>query len=142
MIRQAEAMDKRDIERLYKILISESDHINVLETHIEQIKEDPNNFLYVWDQQGQVIGTSMLHILPDPMFAARPYALIENVIVDPGYQGQGIGKQLMQHIEEQCIKANCTVMMLLSHSSRVEAHRFYENIGFNGSISKGFKKSL
>lgn len=72
----------------------------------------------------------------------RPYALIENVVVDPEVRSKGVGYQLIKHVEQICIELHCTKIMLLSNSNRVEAHKFFERNGYNGSVSKGFKKYL
>jgi N-acetylglutamate synthase-like GNAT family acetyltransferase len=142
MIREAEIKDRSKIEELYKILIPNDDDIVVLEERIIQIKNDPNNFIFVSEEEGLVRGTLLMHICLDPMYGKRPFVLIENVIVDPSYRGKGIGTNLFNHVEEYCKTIACREILLMSNFKRVEAHKFFEKQGYNGDISRGFKKYL
>lgn len=141
MIREAEVKDRDAIQRLYEILCP-GEPINVLELMIEQIKNDKNNFLFVDEQDSIIFGTVLLTICLDPMFGLQPYGLVENIVINPQMRGKGVGKKLLEHVERFCRDLNCSKIMLLSNSFRVDAHRFFEANGYNGSVSKGFKKYL
>lgn len=141
MIRQAEYQDRDRIEELYKILIPNENEINVLEERIAEIKKDPNNFLFVYEIEGRAEGTVLLSFCLDPMFGNRSYAVVENIIVDPAFWGKGIGKQMLNHIEQCCRDKNCREILLMSNIRRTDAHVFFEHQGFS-HIAKGFKKYL
>ncbi|MEX2415222.1 MAG: hypothetical protein WD424_03685 [Paenibacillaceae bacterium] len=49
MIREAEHRDRERIEELYRILIPDDNEIKVLHERIDQIKNDPNNYLLVYE---------------------------------------------------------------------------------------------
>ena len=49
---------------------------------------------------------------------------------------------LMDNIKNEAMKKGCSFLMLLSRVDRKGAHKFYESLGFNGDISRGFKKYL
>jgi N-acetylglutamate synthase-like GNAT family acetyltransferase len=76
----------------------------------------------------------------DVMFASRPFAVLENIVVASHCRGSGVGAALMREAELFCLAAQCSKMMLLSSSHRTEAHRFFEKSGFLGSAKKGFVK--
>lgn len=141
MIREAERRDREHIEALYKILIPGDDEIEVLDERIDQIKLDPNHFLFVYELESVVVGTLLLSFCLDVMYGNRPFAVIENVIVDSSCRGLGIGKQLFQHVEKRCEAVGCRELLLMSNVSRLEAHQFFERIGFN-AVAKGFKKYI
>ena len=109
---------------------------------IEQIKKDLNNFLFVYEESGIVRGTIFATLCLDSMYQFKPYAVVENIIVNTAFRGNGIGKRLLEHVEQMCILKGCTKIMLLSSASRIEAHEFFEKNGFNGTVSKGFKKYI
>lgn len=141
MIREAEHRDRERIEELYRVLIPDDNEIVVLNERIDQIKQDPHNFLFVNEINGRVEGTVLLSICLDAMYGNRPYAVVENIIVDPLCRGMGVGKELLQYIEDYCSKAACREVLLMSNIKRSAAHEFFERQGFN-HIAKGFKKYL
>ncbi len=59
-----------------------------------------------------------------------PSAIIEDVAVDPGWQGRGIGKQMMQYAMKLCRDKGCYKAALSSNLKREKAHAFYESLGF------------
>lgn len=142
MIREAVKTDRDQLEKLYRMLVPNSRHLNVLEAQIETIRLDPHNFLLVYELEDEIVGTLTLNICLQALHGLRPYGIIENIVVDEGHRGKGIGKQLLQYAEAYCITANCRKIMLLSHSSRYRAHQFFEREGYSGTVSKGFKKYL
>lgn len=142
MIREAESKDVHILEDLYRALAPNSKNIKVLPERIEQINADPNNFLFVYEEQGIVAGTIFVTICLDPMYQFRPYAVVENVIVDKNLRGTGIGNKLLEHVEQLCISKACTKIMLLSSANRIEAHSFFTKNGYSGTVSKGFKKYI
>jgi GNAT superfamily N-acetyltransferase len=72
------------------------------------------------------------------MFCDQPFAVVENIVVDAGSRGQGLGRALMDHIKAEGLRRRCTKIMLLSSASRTEAHRFFESCGYRGEVKKGF----
>ncbi|MFE0554814.1 GNAT family N-acetyltransferase [Paenibacillus sp. NPDC058910] len=142
MIREAETKDKKQLFELYKMLVPNSKKMNVLEEQIEKIRHDPNNFLFVYDNDGEILGTITLNICLQALHGERAYAIAENVIVHENHRNNNIGQKLFKHIDEYCKSINCHRIMLLSNSTRQEAHRFFEREGYDGSVSKGFKKYL
>jgi GNAT superfamily N-acetyltransferase len=142
LIREAQVNDCNYLEMLYKVLVPKSKNIKVLPERINQILNDQNNFLFLYDDNGIIEGTIFVTLCLDPMYEFRPYAVVENVIVRPESRNKGIGKNLLEHVEKLCIDRECTKIMLISSNSRTEAHTFFMKNGYNGNISKGFKKYI
>lgn len=141
MIREAEPSDQPAIQRLYKMLIPNGP-VNVLPERIEQIKNDPHNFLFVDETEGAISGTVFFTICLSPMFGNQPFGVVENFVVDELYRGQGIGTALINHVFKTGREHKCFAVKLLSSNSREAAHRFFEKNGFNGTDKKGFIKYL
>jgi ribosomal protein S18 acetylase RimI-like enzyme len=72
-------------------------------------------------------GTATLLILQTPW---RAVAHIEEVIVDAGHEGKGIGKKLMQKAIEIGHDRGIQTFDLTSGPSKVAAQALYEKIGF------------
>jgi len=83
----------------------------------------------------------VLIIVPNLGHHGRPYALIENVVVDASQRSQRHGEQLMRYVIEQARAAACYKITLTSALRREDAHRFYERLGFRFT-HKGFRLDL
>ncbi|WP_456278803.1 GNAT family N-acetyltransferase [Bacillus sp. AK128] len=142
MIREAERTDKEQISELYRMLVPNSKKRNVLEEQIDQIRKDPNNFLLVFDEGGEILGTLTMNICLQALHGYSPYAVIENIIVHENHRNKKIGQKLLQYAEEYCKSIDCHRIMLLSNSKRHSAHKFFEREGYDGNVSRGFKKYL
>ena len=142
MIREAEPKDSSVIEKLYKKLAPHSKNLKVLPERIEQVRNDSNNFLFVYEEDHAIKGSVFITFCLDPGYEFRPYTIVEYVIVGEGYRGEGIGKKLLKHVEKVSIVRDSTRIVLLSSVTRTEAHKFFTNNGYDGTISKGFKKYI
>ena len=107
----------------------------------EQIDNDPNHELIVAERNGEVIGTLHLMFLPSISYQGGLRAQIESVRVDKRFQSQGIGSEMMKWAEERAKQRGAHMVQLTTHKTRVDAHRFYERLGFEGT-HLGMKLSL
>lgn len=71
--------------------------------------------------------------MPNLSHVGRPYAFVEDVVVDASRRGQGHGEALMRHAIELARAAGCYKITLTSNRIRMEAHRFYERRGFKAT---------
>jgi ribosomal protein S18 acetylase RimI-like enzyme len=99
----------------------------------DQIENDPNHELIVVERDGEVIGMLHLMFLPSISFQGGLRAQIESVRVDKRYQNQGIGSALMQWSMQRAKQREAHVVQLATHKTRLDAHRFYERLGFKGT---------
>ena len=107
----------------------------------EQIGNDPNHELIVAERNGEVIGTLHLMFLPSVSYQGGLRAQVESVRVDKRFQSQGIGSEMMRWVVERAKQRGAHMVQLTTHKTRVDAHRFYERLGFEGS-HLGMKLSL
>jgi len=142
MIREADPKDSSVIEKLYKKLAPHSINLKVLPERVEQIRKDYNNFLFVYEEDHVIKGSVFITFCLDPGYEFRPYTIVEYVIVGEGYRGKGIGEKLLKHVEKVSIGRESTRIVLLSSVARTEAHKFFTKNGYDGTISKGFKKYI
>ena len=99
----------------------------------EQIERDVNHELIVAELNGAVIGTLHLMFLPSISFQGGLRAQVESVRVDRLYQGKEIGSDMMKWAIERAQGRGAHIVQLTTHQSRVDAHRFYERLGFKGT---------
>jgi N-acetylglutamate synthase-like GNAT family acetyltransferase len=142
-IREAEARDGPAIHELYRQLVQPvalDIEVNVNPDRIEQIRSDPYNFLWVLETENGVVGTAFVTLCLDPMHNRQPYAVLENFVIDERCRTKGYGALLMRYAVDFCYRADCSKIMLQSHSSRLQAHAFFETKGFSTANKKAFVK--
>ncbi|WP_320069469.1 GNAT family N-acetyltransferase [Micromonospora sp. RTGN7] len=105
------------------------------------IDADPHQMLAVAERNGQVVGTLQLTFLSGLARRGATRAQIEAVRVASGERGSGLGATLMEWAVEQARDRGCGLVQLTSDTSRTDAHRFYERLGFKAS-HVGFKLDL
>jgi GNAT superfamily N-acetyltransferase len=142
-VRQATEADIPRILELYETLTGEPHKLARHETQplFNEIKAMPGHELLVAEEDGAVVGSMVLLIVPNFSHGALPWAIVENLVVDDGRRRQGIGRALMDYARERAREAGCYKIQLLSNTKRNEAHRFYKKLGFKTSAD-GFRMYL
>lgn len=107
----------------------------------DEITADPSHRLIVAERAGEVVGTIQISFIPGlPGFGLKR-GLLENVHIRADQRGTGLGTQMVQWAIERCREAGCGLVQLTSNKLRLDAHRFYEKLGFAKS-HEGFKLKL
>lgn len=102
---------------------------------------DPNQHLVVAVQDGRTVGTLHLTLIPGLSRRGATRSLIEAVRVHADARGTGLGTRLIGWAVDESRRQNCALVQLTSDATRVDAHRFYEKLGFEAS-HLGFKMAL
>lgn len=99
----------------------------------DDIAAQHGNFVFVAESGGAVAGCLQLTLIPGLSRRGMKRGLIESVRVSAACRGQGLGEQLIRHVIAVARNAGCGLVQLTSDVSRVDAHRFYERLGFVAS---------
>src|SRR5688572_24686090 len=78
-----------------------------------------------------------------PVFVPRRYAIVDSIVVKSGFQNHGIGKILMDKMQEWAIAKGATSIELHVYEFNETAISFYERLGyqtFSRRMSKEIKK--
>lgn len=107
----------------------------------DEITADPRQRLIVAVRDGEIVGTIQISFVPGmPNFGMRR-GMLENVHIRTDQRGSGLGTTMVTWAIERCREAGCGVVQLTSNKLRLDAHRFYEKLGFAKS-HEGFKLKL
>ena len=79
---------------------------------------------------GAPLGTFSLLVFPVMVHDGRPEAIVEAGVVAPAARGRGIGKQMMREAMRLAREAGAAKLALSSNARRLQAHRFYRELGF------------
>jgi len=78
---------------------------------------------WVADDGGQIVG--LLILVP-----GDDHVLVENVAVDPGRQGEGIGRALLAFAEQRAAELGVSEMRLYTHVLMTENQALYARLGY------------
>ena len=145
IIRQAAEEDIPRILELYRQLAFSPPPSGVIQPTVEEYRNvfskmsnTPGYRLLVAEEDGSIVGTLVVAVLPGMAHGTSPFAVVEYVVVDENHRKKGIGKLLMDYAMDYARDAGCYKIMLTSDNRRTEAHEFYHSLGFEAS-AHGFR---
>lgn len=136
MLREAK---REDIRRIVEMLADDAlasgrenlkSAMKAYEAAFDAIVSDSNNTLYVWDEDGEVMGCLQLTFIPGISYQGAWIAQVEGVRVDRSMRGEGIGEEMMKFVTAKSRERGCKHLQLLTDKRRFDAQRFYERLGF------------
>ncbi|HTQ84224.1 MAG TPA: GNAT family N-acetyltransferase [Pseudolabrys sp.] len=107
----------------------------------QAIQADPNQLLAVATVGDEVIGSLQISFIPGLGRQGAWRGQIEAVRVAAKHRGFGLGQRMIEWAIERCRARSCTVVQLTTDKSRIDAHRFYDRLGFVAS-HLGYKLTL
>lgn len=141
MIRNAEMKDYLDIARLSGVLGYPISEVAVKKNLARILKDADHEFLVF--ELGKRVTAFIEAEIYAPVYAEQVMLNVLGLVVDEKNQGQGIGAQLLNALEEKAKAREIKVIRLNSGVQRHEAHQFYEHQGYTSNHSqKRFLKFL
>jgi ribosomal protein S18 acetylase RimI-like enzyme len=105
------------------------------------IDANPDELLVVGCVDNEVLATLQLTLLHHLSHRGAIRAQIESVRVASASRGQGMGHQLVQWALARARERGARLVQLSTDKTRVDAHRFYESLGFRAT-HEGMKLPL
>ncbi|MGX7101183.1 GNAT family N-acetyltransferase [Gemella sanguinis] len=131
MLRDITIFDAQEIQRISKIVLGYDVDLDIVKKQIEKLTNDNKHNVIIGfenEQTRKIVG--FVHAeLYESLYMDTGLNIL-GLAVDSNFQGQGIGKKLMSAIEDYALKNNISFIRLNSNVRRVEAHKFYESIGY------------
>ncbi len=137
-LRSASAIDADDVAALLSALGYPCDAADAAR-RIATITANDRQALVVARCGGMVTGLvalDFMYYLPLDTTTCRITALV----VSPGAQGRGLGRQLLREAERRARAAGAARIELTSGSQRSEAHAFYRACGFSDGTLRFIKR--
>ena len=108
----------------------------------EEIEDHANIRYFGAIDDGKVVSTCYAVYIPNLTRGGRGICFIENVVTDKDYRKLGLASRVIDMAILFAKEKHCYKAILQSGAARTEAHRFYENLGFNGGSKKAFDMRL
>jgi len=109
------------------------------ESELERIVQSDAIRLLVAKVDGAIVGSLTLAVFPIPTGVR---AWIEDVVVDEGVRGQGIGAALNQEALKVAQDQGARTVDLTSRPSREAANRLYQRLGFKQRETNVYRYSF
>ena len=94
------------------------------------IEASPTETLYVAELDGEIVGTFQTAILTKLIGRGAKSMVIEAVQTRPDMRGRGIGAVMITYCLDEARARGMKAVQLTSNVARLDAHRFYERLGF------------
>lgn len=102
----------------------------------------PDCHLMVAADGDEIVGVLQLTFIPGLIRKGAWRAYVEGVFVRADRRSQGIGARMVAWAADTArARGDCPFLQLSSNKARLDAHRFYERLGFQRT-SEGFKLLL
>jgi ribosomal protein S18 acetylase RimI-like enzyme len=108
---------------------------------LERLLTHPEHAIIVAEASGDVVGLVAAQVGHGLEFNGT-YGRITGLVVDSHWRGRGVGRILMEHMESWCRDRGAHSLTLTSGNHRVEAHKFYERIGYSATGLRFIKRLL
>ena len=144
MIRSVQVKDAGQIRDLCHQALGYDSTLEKVAAQIDNFNQpDSGNFCFVYEegQTGHILGYVEAEVY-ESLYSDAGLNIL-GLAVFPSAQGRGIGRQLMERVEELAKSKHYAFIRLNSASHRKEAHLFYERIGYEGNkTQKRFLKIM
>lgn len=107
-----------------------SDTARMHDVLIEMTKYPEFRAYLACDRDGTPVGTFSLMVFCSPSHQGTWQALLDAVVVKRAHRGRGVGEAMLRHALKLAADAGCYKLSLSSNLKRMDAHRFYERLGF------------
>ena len=144
MIRTVQVKDAGQIRDLCHQALGYDSTLEKVAAQIDNFNQpDSGHFCFVYEegQTGHILGYVEAEVY-ESLYSDAGLNIL-GLAVFPSAQGRGIGRQLMERVEELAKSKHYAFIRLNSASHRKEAHVFYERIGYEGNkTQKRFLKIM
>lgn len=90
----------------------------------------PDYGCYFAEAEGEIVGTLSLIVFPVFSHGLASDAIVEAVVIRPAHRGKGYGRAMMQAAMRLAGSKGAYKLALSSNLRRLDAHRFYDGMGF------------
>jgi GNAT superfamily N-acetyltransferase len=125
-IRDAEAIDAPAIALMLGQLGYPTEP-SAVEQRLERLRIVGDRVV-VAEVDGRAVGLAHLQVAP-ALELDRPAAKIGALVVDAAQRGRGIGRALVDAMEDEASRRGCGLLFLTTSERREDAHAFYERVG-------------
>ena len=143
MLRALKATDVASIHEINKDSLGYDFSPEETASQLAKLSQDPHHFLLGFEEPTSHDLLGYVHAEVYESLYSKPGFNILALAVLPQTQGKGIGKVLLQGLEQEAEKRGYNFIRLNSADHRIGAHTFYEKVGYTcDKMQKRFIKLI
>ena len=143
MLRALKATDVASIHEINKEALGYDFSPEETASQLDKLSQDPHHFLLGFEEPTSHDLLGYVHAeVYESLYSNAGFNILALAVV-PQMQGKGIGKVLLQGLEQEAEKRGYKFIRLNSADHRIGAHAFYEKVGYTcDKMQKRFIKLL
>ena len=143
MLRDLKTTDVAAICEINKEALGYSFSLEETASQLAKLSQDSHHYLLGFEDEASHQLLGYVHAEVYESLYSKPGFNILALAVLPQTQGKGIGKTLLQGLEQEAEKRGYKFIRLNSADHRISAHAFYEKVGYTcDKMQKRFIKLL
>jgi len=140
---QVRQLSHSDVEAIMPLMIQLGYELNIddLTARFDSISNASGHVILGAEKDGLLAG--FCHVYARPALEKPPEAMVQSLVVDGNERKSGIGRALMDAVEEFARQQGFTSAALYSQTERKDAHAFYGSLGYELITTSGLlRKNL
>ena len=110
-----------------------------MENRLQAMLAHPEYVLFLAETDHTVVGLVGAYLTLG-LEIDGPYGRLTGLVVDEGWRGQGIGRMLLEAVEDWLKECGASLLLITSGLHRAEAHGFYRHLGYEETGLRFAKK--
>jgi len=139
-VRLATDKDYKKVMKLYNDFVGEDRYSNYDNDSYQKVLQNSSNFIYIGEEDAQIIGFAAFSVRNVVRYP-KPIAELDEIYINPNFRKQGVGRKLMESVENKAKELNCYRVYIESQYKHEQGHKFYEALGYK-NCGYHFYKSL
>jgi len=143
--RRAKKSDFSEIMRFYEQLWSVGKivpkNMKKLKKAWHKIIKADYDYELVLEKDNKLIGHVTMRIIPE-FWLKEKVGMIDDVVIDKDYRGQGLAKKMMKELEKIAKKKKIKTLILYTENYRPEAIKLYEKLKYQKLDKIWYKKEI
>jgi GNAT superfamily N-acetyltransferase/gamma-glutamylcyclotransferase (GGCT)/AIG2-like uncharacterized protein YtfP len=110
----------------------------IMKVRLARMLSLAHHAIFVAESSGAVVGVAGASV--DHGIEQDSYGRLTALAVDEQWRGRGVGKLLVQQVEQWCRERGADRLTLTSGHHRVESHKFYKALGYDATGHRFIKR--
>ena len=130
MLRNLRETDVKAICDINQEALGYSFSLDETDSQLARLSQDPHHFLLGYEDEDSYVLLGYVHAeIYESLYSKAGFNILALAVL-PQAQGQGIGKSLLQGLEQEAKRRGYGFIRLNSADHRLGAHAFYEKVGY------------